>query len=330
MSNDYTLPPVPQAFFDEFGKSAYDIVMDYGHACAEHVRAEITPRVVEILKERDAALARIAELKAQNAGLLDQHARDSKELRALCEQRDEYLVASRRLQADKRALLQGHEEQASEISRLRADLAAKDARIAELEAEGKRIARICDDRAGIIDGLREYLRDFEGDRDRLRTEVEALRACLSECADDLAAEVSARSSGELPRRIERDLEPVCKSRALLAQPAGSWVNPLAAEVEDWRKLLDPVNLHVNLLKGKPAQLTKAQLAHLLGQDYTALLAEVEKYRADAERYRAWRHAFREGECGVYNAICNAESESEHDAAIDAAIAARKGEGVAGA
>ena len=64
---------------------------------------------------------------------------------------------------------------------------------------------------------------------------------------------------------------------------------LRAEVEDWRKLLDPVNLHVNLLQGKPAHLTKTQLAHLLGQDYTALLAEVEALReclAGAAKTRA--------------------------------------------
>jgi hypothetical protein len=45
----------------------------------------------------------------------------------------------------------------------------------------------------------------------------ALRECLRECADDLEAEVNARASGELPRRIERDLEPVRKARVLLAQ-----------------------------------------------------------------------------------------------------------------
>lgn len=62
----------------------------------------------------------------------------------------------------------------------------------------------------------------------------------------------------------------------------------------------------------------------LRDELAAKAGEVEKYKADAERYRTWRHAFREGECDFYNAICNAESEAEHDAAIDAAIAARKG------
>jgi hypothetical protein len=60
---------------------------------------------------------------------------------------------------------------------------------------------------------------------RLRAEVgakdaanAALRDCLRECSDDLAAEISARASGELPRRIERDLSPVRRARELLDQP----------------------------------------------------------------------------------------------------------------
>lgn len=43
------------------------------------------------------------------------------------------MIERDRLRADKRALLQGSQEQASEISRLRAEVEAKDARIAELE-----------------------------------------------------------------------------------------------------------------------------------------------------------------------------------------------------
>ena len=159
MSNDYTkiLPPVPRAIAGGFLQPAVEAVEAYGHACAEHVRAEMTPRVVAIIKERDAALARIAELEATLSGKEAAWA---------------FLNRS--------------------IGRLRAEVEAK---------------------AG---------------------EVEALRAVLTECADDLEAEVNARASGDLPRRIERDLEPVRKARALLAQPAGEWVNPLAAEVEALR------------------------------------------------------------------------------------------------
>ena len=40
---------------------------------------------------------------------------------------------------------------------------------------------------------------------------------------------------------------------------------------------------------------------------------------DAERYREWRHRFREGECSLWNALCECQSDAEHDAAIDAAM-----------
>lgn len=58
-------------------------------------------------------------------------------------------------------------------------------------------------------------------------------------------------------------------------------------------------------------------------DLQARLAETEALRKDAERYREWRRAFRDGECGLYNALCDAGSEAEHDAAIDAALQERK-------
>ena len=59
----------------------------------------------------------------------------------------------------------------------------------------------------------------------------------------------------------------------------------------------------------------------------AELAEQEAaaLRADAERYRKWRHEFREGSCGLWNALCEANSDAEHDAAIDAVIDAARGE-----
>ena len=56
-----------------------------------------------------------------------------------------------------------------------------------------------------------------------------------------------------------------------------------------------------------------------------LRAEVAGLREDAERYREWKRAFREGECALWNALCEGQSDAEHDAAIDAALAARKGE-----
>jgi len=40
------------------------------------------------------------------------------------------------------------------------------------------------------------------------------------------------------------------------------------ELEDWRKLKDPVTLHINLLRGHPARLSPEQLEHLLGTNNT--------------------------------------------------------------
>lgn len=53
-------------------------------------------------------------------------------------------------------------------------------------------------------------------------------------------------------------------------------------------------------------------------------AKLEAAERDAERYREWKRAFREGEVGLWNAICEANSDAEHDAAIDAAIDASRG------
>ena len=250
MPNDYTLPPVPY-LLGLLAEGQIERIQAYGHACAEHARAEITPRVVEIIKERDAALARIAELEQS--------------VQTFRAARDGYRDDAFRLSADKRALLQGGQEQASEIARLRAELAAKDARIAELENQ-LGITRMCvmcgkykpaaeprespgcppvDPEYGHLCGFdmtpqeawahwRQRAHDRRIESDRLRAEVEALRDCLAECLDDLSSEINARALGELPRRIERDLAPVRRAAALLAQPAGPWVNPLAAEVEALR------------------------------------------------------------------------------------------------
>lgn len=54
------------------------------------------------------------------------------------------------------------------------------------------------------------------------------------------------------------------------------------------------------------------------EDADEIAAELEALRADAERYREWRREFREGSCGLWNALCEANSDAEHDAAIDAA------------
>jgi predicted RNase H-like nuclease (RuvC/YqgF family) len=72
---------------------------------------------------------------------------------------------------------------------------------------------------GIADRLRETRDDLKAELDRLRAECEALSDSLRECADDLESEVKARASGDLPRRIERDLEPARRARELLAARA---------------------------------------------------------------------------------------------------------------
>jgi hypothetical protein len=78
-------------------------------------------------------------------------------------------------------------------------------RVAELEAQNKLLS--------------DDLDANEAERDRLRAENEALASCLRECSDDLESEVEARRGGDVPRRIERDLEPVRKAREILAARA---------------------------------------------------------------------------------------------------------------
>jgi hypothetical protein len=70
---------------------------------------------------------------------------------------------------------------------------------------------------GWIESIRELLDNAEAELDRLRAECESLTECLRECADDLEAEVKAR--GDLPRRVERDLEPTRRARELLTARA---------------------------------------------------------------------------------------------------------------
>jgi hypothetical protein len=49
----------------------------------------------------------------------------------------------------------------------------------------------------------------------------------------------------------------------------------------------------------------------------ALRNHAEELVRDARRYREWKRAFRQGECGLWNALCDANNDAEHDAAIDA-------------
>ena len=68
------------------------------------------------------------------------------------------------------------------------------------------------------EGCREYARGLRAAAIELEAAIERegrLREALRECADDLEAEIKARASGELPRRIARDLDTVERARAAL-------------------------------------------------------------------------------------------------------------------
>lgn len=176
MSNDYTLPPVPEGEYEhestrgvKFHTHSEIQVLTYGHAC------------------RAPLLARIAALEAEVS------------------EQGYVIEKTTRLLAETVLILRGPEPPLVKWS---------------------------------YHDIPQLVQALSNHRDRLRAEVESLRSALTVCADDLEAEVNARASGELPRRIERDLEPVRKARALLAQPAGTWVNPLAAEVEKLRAKID--------------------------------------------------------------------------------------------
>ena len=54
-------------------------------------------------------------------------------------------------------------------------------------------------------------------------------------------------------------------------------------------------------------------------EINTLREQVEKLTKDAERYRKWRHSFREGESELFNALSDCATNEEHDAAIDAAM-----------
>lgn len=72
-------------------------------------------------------------------------------------------------------------------------------------------------------------------------------------------------------------------------------NPPAAEVTlaDWEKLRDPTTLHVNLLRGFPAKLSREQLLHLAGDPPAAPSAE-DKIRAGLNEAIAYAKGETEG------------------------------------
>ena len=57
--------------------------------------------------------------------------------------------------------------------------------------------------------------DVELANARLISRCPEMAAALKDCADELEQEINARASGELPRRIMRDMQTVKLARALL-------------------------------------------------------------------------------------------------------------------
>jgi hypothetical protein len=69
--------------------------------------------------------------------------------------------------------------------------------------------------AALIVALRNQAPTLLSENEALRQRVAELEACLTECADDLGAEVEAKRGTVLARNTERDLAPVRRARSLL-------------------------------------------------------------------------------------------------------------------
>lgn len=87
---------------------------------------------------------------------------------------------------------------------------------------------------------------------------------------------------DLIERLRR-FESACTSQATIHRTmneAADRITELEAELTEWEKLKDPINLHVNLLRGVPCKLDRIQhLLHLAGAtDYDYLKAANAKMR----------------------------------------------------
>ena len=74
--------------------------------------------------------------------------------------------------------------------------------------------------------------------------------------------------------IERLRQCWCDDGPAIVEEAADRIAELEAELTEWEKLKDPINLHVNLLRGVPCRLDRMQhLLHLAGAtDYDDLRA----------------------------------------------------------
>jgi len=102
--------------------------------------------------------------------------------------------------------------------------------------------------------------------------------------------------------------------AAWAADAQAAIERLTAELAEWHKLRDPESLHVNLLRGIPAQLSEAQRLHLAG------VTDADALRKDAERYR-WLRSTTNWASSNGERIDVRSNPALWDSAIDAAMQA---------
>lgn len=275
MSNDYTLPefpplPEPTAWAGEYPDGTHrwkfgtdnmhEYARHYGHACAEHVRAEITPRVVEILKERDAALARVERLESLLSGFVSDIA---EELGCAADNESILLAAGQ----------------------LRAELAAKAGEVEALRGFAQKVMEAWPECG--LDGLdlEDHAKEF-GLIQPTRVEGPCGEdcACLDACAD---------------------WPTDCYHRTPLLTGSGPWVNPLAAEVEK--------------LRADKERIEEVQNEYLRIEPFEMPTPGGDDADVGWRIYTHHRQAPRLREVACYYA-------DDLRAAIDEAIAARKGEG----
>lgn len=107
-----------------------------------------------------------------------------------------------------------------------------------------------------------------------------------------ALQVSERDAMANVRHWKANHDNMVSRCALLSQredlpvdriPAHEELVKLQKEVSEWRKLKDPIVLHINLLRGIPARLTQDMLRHIAG-DFNEAQKEINAAldRADAE------------------------------------------------
>jgi len=93
-----------------------------------------------------------------------------------------------------------------------------------------------------------------------------------------------------------------------------------AWTEKVRKAMDKLTLEARIMD---SNIPKSEAEWWAQKEITDLRARLEKAEKDAARYKEWKRAFREGECGLFIMLSECSNDEEHDVAIDAAIKAQK-------